>query len=287
MASTIPHHSRIAETTTTSGTGTLTLAGAKSGFFGFDDEYDTSDKVYYCIEVGSDFEEGIGTFTSGGSDTLSRDTVLRSSNAGSKVSLPGTEATVFCTMPGSRGTNIMSDIDGDTKIQLEETADEDIIRFDVGGSQSVVIDANGIVTMPLQPAFLAIPSVAQNNIAIDTNVTVLFGSEVFDQNSDFAASTFTAPVTGRYLLTVRLYMQAAIDTAPNYLLCHIRTSNRDHTFIQDHGGFSSDPNYWSFAHSVVADMDAADTAIIVIYQQSGANQVDISVNSTFSGCLLA
>ena len=67
------------------------------------------------------------------------------------------------------------------------------------------IDANGHVTMPNQTAFLVIPSTAQNNIPINGNTTVTFATEVFDQNADFASNTFTAPVTGRYLLNTVIY----------------------------------------------------------------------------------
>jgi len=85
---------RVKETTTTSGTGTITLAGAVSGFQTFSVIGD-GNTTYYTIVSGTDWEVGIGTYTLSGT-TLSRDTILESSNAGSAISLTGT-STVFCT----------------------------------------------------------------------------------------------------------------------------------------------------------------------------------------------
>ena len=69
---------RVKETTTTTGTGTLTLGGAVSGNQTFDVAFDNGDRTYYCIESGADFETGIGTYSSG---TLSRDRVLTSTGS--------------------------------------------------------------------------------------------------------------------------------------------------------------------------------------------------------------
>ena len=78
---------RIKETTSTSGTGTVTLAGAVSGYQSFAQVGD-GNKCYYRLENGSAWEIGIGTYTSSGT-TLSRDTILASSNSGSAISLSG------------------------------------------------------------------------------------------------------------------------------------------------------------------------------------------------------
>lgn len=74
---------RIKETTTTTGTGTLTLAGAVTGFQSFAAVGD-GNTTYYVIEDGTNWEVGIGTYTSSGT-TLARTTVLASSNSGSAV----------------------------------------------------------------------------------------------------------------------------------------------------------------------------------------------------------
>lgn len=90
---------RVQETTTTTGTGTVTLAGAVTGFQSFSVVGD-GNTTYYAITSGNDFEVGLGTYTASGT-TLSRDTVLESSNSGSKITLAGT-SNVFVTYPAEK-----------------------------------------------------------------------------------------------------------------------------------------------------------------------------------------
>lgn len=90
---------RVQETTTTTGTGTVTLAGAVSGFQTFSVIGD-GNTCYYAITSGTDFEVGLGTYTASGT-TLSRDTILESSNAGSAITLSGT-SNVFVTYPAEK-----------------------------------------------------------------------------------------------------------------------------------------------------------------------------------------
>jgi hypothetical protein len=90
---------RVQETTTTTGTGTVTLAGAVSGFQSFSAIGD-GNSTYYTITNGTDWEVGIGTYTSSGT-TLSRTTVLSSSNSGSLVSFSAGSKNVFVTYPAS------------------------------------------------------------------------------------------------------------------------------------------------------------------------------------------
>ena len=89
---------RIKETTSTSGTGTVTLAGAVSGYQSFAQVGD-GNKCYYRLENGSAWEIGIGTYTSSGT-TLSRDTILASSNSGSAISLSGSSY-VYLDVPSN------------------------------------------------------------------------------------------------------------------------------------------------------------------------------------------
>ena len=91
---------RVKETSTTTGTGTFTLAGASTGFQAFSVIGD-GNTTYYTITDGTDWEVGIGTYTSSGT-TLSRDTILESSNAGSAVNWGAGSKDVFCTYPAER-----------------------------------------------------------------------------------------------------------------------------------------------------------------------------------------
>jgi hypothetical protein len=90
---------RVMETSTTSGTGVLSLDGAVDGFQSFSVIGD-GNTTYYTIVDGSDWEVGQGTYTASGT-RLSRDTVLASSNSGSAINLAGNTANVFVTSPAS------------------------------------------------------------------------------------------------------------------------------------------------------------------------------------------
>ena len=93
---------RVKETSTTTGTGTLNLAGAVEGFETFVAGIGTGKTTFYAIFAGTQFEVGIGTVTDASPDTLSRTTVISSSNSDNLVDLAAGEKTVICTLPASR-----------------------------------------------------------------------------------------------------------------------------------------------------------------------------------------
>ncbi len=88
---------RVLETTTTTGTGTVTLAGAQTGYQSFAAIGD-GNSTYYAIVGTSQWEVGIGTYTASGT-TLSRTTVLASSSGGSLVDFSAGSKDVFCDFP--------------------------------------------------------------------------------------------------------------------------------------------------------------------------------------------
>lgn len=92
---------RVKETTTTTGTGTVTLLGAATGFQSFS-AIGNANTTYYTIagQTGSEWEVGIGTYTASGT-TLSRDTVFASSNSGSLVNFSAGTKDVFVSYPAS------------------------------------------------------------------------------------------------------------------------------------------------------------------------------------------
>jgi hypothetical protein len=96
---------RVKETTTTTGTGTLTLLGASTGFQSFSAIGDTN-TTYYTIaaQTGTEWEVGIGTYASSGT-TLARTTVISSSNAGSLVNFTAGTKDVFVTYPAEFTAN--------------------------------------------------------------------------------------------------------------------------------------------------------------------------------------
>ncbi len=93
---------RVQETSATVGTGALTLGGAVLGFQSFAAIGDGNTTYYAIVDTAAyDWEVGIGTYTSSGT-TLSRTTVLSSSNGGSLVPFASGTKNVFCTYPSER-----------------------------------------------------------------------------------------------------------------------------------------------------------------------------------------
>jgi len=95
---------RVKETSTTTGTGTFDLAGAETGFESFVSGVGNGNITYYAIsnDGTNQFEVGIGTVTDATPDTLSRDTIISSSNSDALVNFSAGTKTVFCTLPASR-----------------------------------------------------------------------------------------------------------------------------------------------------------------------------------------
>ena len=134
---------RVKETSTTSGTGVLTLGGAVVGFQSFSAVLSDSDTTYYAIahRDADEWEVGLGTYSAG---TLSRDTILESSNAGSAVSFSSGTKDVFITLPAEKAVVLTG---------------ADVLSVDTG---SIVEGSNLFYTD------------TRANAAIDTRVTKTF-----------------------------------------------------------------------------------------------------------------
>jgi len=190
---------------------------------------------------------------------------------------------------GHASDSLKLQIRHDGASSLSQFISDDAVTFNVGdGTERMRIDANGHITMPTQPAFSAIAT-GQNDLAVSSTLQVGFaGTERFDLNSDFntSNSTFTAPVTGKYQFNVGVRVKA-IDTGAGYVLIRLKTSNASYDHILDSDEFSSDLDFYFFAFSILADMDAADTCIIEFFQNGGTQQTDIDGASYWSGYLVA
>mgnify|MGYP003150741267 CR=1 FL=1 len=205
----------------------------------------------------------------------------------SSLVLKGTTPTLTIGDAGTEDTKIVFDGNAqDFHIGLDDTADDLVIGLGsaLGTTTHMAFTESGEILKPLQPAFGVHPSGTQSNIAINTEVTVVWGTELFDVGANFASNTFTAPVTGKYILTANLYIQA-LDTSATYYQIYLITSNR--TFYDTFSIMSGDADgYFTGKVTVVADMDASDTSSVVIYQSGGTQQIDLPVNCSFSGALL-
>ena len=176
---------RIKETTSTSGTGTYTLAGAETGFEAFS-TIGNGNTTYYCCTDGTDFEIGIGTYTLSGT-TLARTTILQSSNSDSAVNWSsGSARTIFCTYPADK--SVFLNASGEMEVSGKITADAgiDIDNFNIDGttialsSGDMTIDAAGDIVIDADGA----------NVTIKDNGTSIL--DIANNSSDVELTVSTA-----------------------------------------------------------------------------------------------
>jgi hypothetical protein len=151
--------------------------------------------------------------------------------------------------------------------------------------RKLMVSDAGIMTNAYQPAFLVTPASAQTNIAINENVVVVWGTEVFDTGGNFASNTFTAPVTGVYHFDVLLDLEN-FDSAMGVLFVYIAVTGRAFRFKMSGNHVAADTDYTSVAFGVTVKLSATNTAVVRVYQSGGTAQLDITTDSYFSGFLI-
>jgi hypothetical protein len=137
---------RVKETSTTTGTGTLDLGGAVQDFETFVAGVGTTNTTYYCIinSGTGEFEVGIGTVTDATPDTLSRDTVISSSNSDALVNFTSGIKDVFCTLPAKKTMSPVMDatsyvVTHSSTISEDQTIDSGVLAgpVTITGTQTV------------------------------------------------------------------------------------------------------------------------------------------------------
>lgn len=168
---------RVQETTATTGTGTITLAGAVSGYQSFA-AIGNGNTTYYTITSGTDWEVGIGTYSTTG-PTLARTTILSSSASGAAITLAGT-STVFATYPAEKSVN--QDASGNVGINTTPG-----VRFAVSGSQYLTgaPETQGLggadrTSLYINPGNVANPAGSvygvANNISVSSSTSGLYAT---------------------------------------------------------------------------------------------------------------
>jgi len=135
---------RVKETSTTAGTVTQQLSGSVTGFEGFVAGIGTTNTTYYCIDHTGSYDEweiGIGTVTDATPDTLSRDTVISSSNGDAKVNFTAGVKDVFCTEPASKTMEMLMTGVGDV---IYSSAANTPARLAAGSDTEVLTLASGV-----------------------------------------------------------------------------------------------------------------------------------------------
>jgi len=156
---------------------------------------------------------------------------------------------------------------------------------ELAAADTVVIPCK--VTNSAQPAFLA-QAVEQANVTGDSTVYIpTFVTEIFDQGSNFVAATgiFTAPVTGRYQLSVIItFTGLAAGNTEGYV--QLVMSNRSITLNDLNVGAIQIGGSCILNGSILVGMDTGDTAKVNVYVAGGAKIVTVHSASFFSGYLV-
>jgi hypothetical protein len=175
---------RVKETSTTTGTGAVSLGGAVTGFETFAAGIGNSNTVYYCIahQDQDEFEVGLGTLN-GDSSTLTRTTVISSSNSDSAVNLSSGTKDVFCTLPASK--LIFEDANNDVTIGRNLTVTGDLtisgddITMNTNTSGAALIgDGSNFNPVVISGDLSIATNGAASLAAAQTNITSILATDV-------------------------------------------------------------------------------------------------------------
>jgi len=188
---------RVKETTTSTGTGTVNLAGAETGFETFVAGIGNTNTTYYAIvhQSADEFEVGLGTVSDASPDTLSRTTIISSSNSDSAVNFSSGTKDVFCTLPASKAVFLNSSAD----INL---ADDSKILLGAGDDLQIYHDGNNSIISDSGTGSLFLRGTNEVNIqsTIGSNYmksTSGAGTQIYFNDSEkFATVTGGIKVTG-------------------------------------------------------------------------------------------
>jgi len=199
------------------------------------------------------------------------------------------------------GLSVLSGASNSGSIFFGDSGDNDIgyiqyehsttnsLYFGTNAGTRMIIDSTGAVTKPNQPAFHVYPSSEQQDFNQGQSVAIVFGTERFDLNGDFASNAFTAPVTGKYHFDVSIRIKnMSTEDSGTYYYWSLVTSNRSYYHLSSVNELGSGSASFTFSGSVLADMDASDTANITIIMggTNSSGPSDISVDSYWSGHLV-
>ena len=217
--------------------------------------------------------------TSGDAGTFSTITTTGAITSGGDIS-SDTDSTDDLGTTGVRWANLYVD-------DVTVTTSIDTPSVGVAGQQLLVPASS--IRAANQPAFMATNLALANKTGNGASYTVVFATVVYDQATNFPDpfTTFTAPVAGRYLLTAIIQSSGMTGQTADQYVMQLVTSNRTYEYLDNLTDGTGTNKSTTLA--VVADMDASDTAHVVLAVSGEASDlVDIgTADAFFSGCMLA
>jgi len=220
-------------------------------------------------------EEMVGSGHATKTDTLNRLTLVEHETSGAhKAVMTGLAITAGKTITATQNTSLDEAVAMSSKAPLADPV----------FTGNVTLSGNAVnATLP---SFLVEVSAGVVNVTGDaTSYTVVFGTERLDQGNNFSSTTFTAPVTGNYQLGVAIQLN---QIASNHTTIDIALTTSNRTHKPFYLAIGTNPFTSTLTgNSFLCDMDAGDTAVVVVYVAGGSKVVDIGdVYSRFSGHLV-
>ena len=280
---------RVKETSTTTGTGTLSLAGAVEGFETFVAGIGDTNTTYYCITnagAPTEFEVGIGTVTDAATDTLSRDTVISSSNSDSKVDFSAGEKSVFCTLPASKAV-----LQNDSGVASATT-------FSGSGAQLTNLNASNVASGTLVDARLTANVTLNNASTISTGtlpnarldaqlqdvagLAVTDGGFIVGNGSNFVLETGATARTSLGLGSIATLNEVALgtNTSGNYVASLVAGNLID---LQNNSGEGATPTVDVDLSELTTSTSDADGDFFAVVDSANAQKKLTKGNIAISG----
>ena len=252
---------RVKETTTTTGTGAISLGGAVANFQAFSAVLSDADTTYYAIidVTNSDYEIGLGTYSSGG-NTLARTTILESSNGGSAVSFGAGNKNVFIAYPAEKSVYL----DDSNQLVINSTAvtstpaELNLVDGSSAGtivnSKAVVYGASGEVnatTLQIGGTSITATAAELNYLDITTlGLTEASKAVTADANG---VVTFDNGISEEYEAVTSTSNATTVDLQSSTNFSHTLTENTTFTFSNP----ASSGKVSSFTLKIVQDASAS------------------------------
>lgn len=157
-------------------------------------------------------------------------------------------------------------------------------------NMDLMLGAAGQMVLPVQPTFLVHNSGDIINVTGDATVyTCSFDVEDFDHNNNMTATTFTAPVTGKFLLMANISIANAAAGHTVGTCSIVTTSNTFINYLNPYSALGAASKF-TYVCSALCAMNAGDTASVVLTISGGAKAITFcgaaELYSTFSGALI-
>ena len=187
---------RVKETTTTTGTGTISLGGAQTNFETFVAGIGNSNTTYYAIvhRSNAEFEVGLGTITDASPDTLARTTIISSSNSDSAVNFSAGTKDVFCTLPASKAVHEDGSSDVTLPNDLILGSDSAVLKFGADSDTTLThTDGTGLTLnstnkLLFRDSALGINSSADGQLDLFADTEIQLAATTVDLNGDLDVS---------------------------------------------------------------------------------------------------